>query len=124
MNEPWIDNPGLVGGIIGGIIGLLGAIIGTLVGVFISRGKAKKLTLSVVTFAFVLSFISIIVGIVAILSGQPYAVWECFGETGILGTVIFGIGFWVIRKRIAVVEHRKLQSEDLTLEVYKDDKAI
>lgn len=120
MNEPWIDNIGLVGAILGAMIGMFGAIIGTLVGVCVSRGKASKLPLGITTLALILSFISLIVGIIALLSGQPYDVWECFGDIGILGTVIFGIGFWVIRKKFTEIELRKFQSEDLTLAVDKD----
>ena len=115
MNEPWISNPGVVGGILGSTIGILGGVIGTLAGVFVPRGKAKKLTLGVNTFAFVLSFISLVVGIVAYLSGQPYGIWYGFGLVGLLGTSGFGGGFWVILKRAREAELRKLISEDLTL---------
>ena len=118
MNEPWISNPGMagmVGGILGATIGILGGTIGTLAGVFVPRGKAKKLTLGVNTFAFVLSFISLVVGIVAYLSGQPYSVWYGFGFFGLLGTSGFGGSFWVILKRAREAELRKLMSEDLTL---------
>ena len=115
MNEPWISNPGMVGGILGSTIGILGGVIGTLASVFVPRGKAKKLTLGVNTLAFVLSFISLVVGIVAYLSGQPYGVWYGFGLVGLLGTSGFGGGFWVILKRAREAELRKLMSEDLTL---------
>lgn len=115
MNEPWLSNPGMVGGIFGSIMGILGGIIGTLAGVFVPRGKAKKLTLGVNTFAFVLSFISLVVGIIAYLSGQPYGVWYGFGLCGLLGTSGFGSSFWVILKRAREAELRKSMSEDLTL---------
>lgn len=115
MNEPWINNLGMVGAILGSTMGILGGTIGTLAGVFVPRGKAKKLTLGVNTFAFVLSFISLVVGIVAYLSGQPYGIWYGFGFVGLLGTSGFGGGFWVILKRAREAELRKLISEDLTL---------
>ena len=98
MNEPWM-NPGMIGGILGSIIGILGALIGILGGGFVPKGKAIKLTLGVNTFAFVLSFTSLVVGIIANISGQPYGVWDGFGHVGILGTVLFGSGFWIILKR-------------------------
>ncbi|MCE2403101.1 hypothetical protein J4G08_19765 [Candidatus Poribacteria bacterium] len=123
MNEPWM-NPGLIGGILGSIIGILGALIGILGGGFVPRGKAIKLTLGVNTFAFVFSFISLVVGIIANLSGQPYGVWYGFGGAGILGTVLFGLGFWVILKRARDAEMKKLMSEDLTLVGNKKDKEI
>ena len=115
MNEPWISNPGMIGGILGSTIGILGGVVGTLAGGFVPRGKAKKLTLGVNTFAFVLSFISLIVSIVAYLSGQPYGIWYGFGLVGLLGTSGFGSGFWVILKRAREAELRKLMPEDLTL---------
>lgn len=114
MNEPWI-NPGILGSILGGTFGTLGGVVGTLAGGFIPRGKAKRLTLGVNTFAFVLSFISLVVGIAAYLSGQPYGIWYGFGLSGLLGTIGFGSGFWVILKRARDAELRKSMSEDLTL---------
>ncbi len=122
MNEPWISSPGMVGGILGSIIGILGGIIGTLAGGFVPRGKAKKLTLGVNTFAFVLSFVSLVVGIIAYLSGQPYGVWYGFGLCGLLGTSGFGSGFWVILKRARDAELRKSMSEDLILAGNSDDQ--
>lgn len=121
MNEPWM-HPGLIGGILGSIFGILGALIGILGGGFVPRGKAIKLTLGVDMFAFVLSFISLVVGIIANLSGQPYGVWSGFGHAGILGTVLFGWGFWIILKRARDAELRKTMSEDLTLGSNKEDK--
>ena len=121
MNEPWM-NPGLIGGILGSIIGILGALIGILGGGFVPRGKAIKLTLGVITFAFVLSFISLVVGIIANISGQPYGVWSGFGGAGILGTVLFSLGFWIILERARDAEIRKTMSEDLTLASNKEDK--
>ena len=112
MNEPWI-NPRILAGILGGIFGTLGAIVGILAGAFVPRGKFKKLTLGVHTFVFVLSFISFVVGVVAYLSGQPYGVWYGFGYTGLICTVISGLGFWVILKRARDAELRKSMSEDL-----------
>ena len=92
MNEPWI-NPGILGSILGGTFGTLGGIVGTLAGGFVPRGKAKRLTLGVNAFASILSFTSLVVCIIAYLSGQPYGVWYGFGLCGLLGTVGFGSWF-------------------------------
>lgn len=114
MNEPWI-NPEILGGILGGTFGTLGTIIGILAGGFVPRGKTKRLTLGIHTFGFFLSFTSLVVGIIAYLSGQPYGVWSGFGYTGLTCTVLFGLGFRVILKRARHAELRKSMSEDLML---------
>ena len=111
--EPWI-HPGWIGGILGSAVGILGGVVGALTGVFASRGKATKLTLGVNAFAFLLSFVSLVAGIVAFLSGQPYGVWFGFGYGGLLGTIIFGVLFGVILKRAREAELRISMLEDLT----------
>ena len=122
MNEPWISNPGMVGGILGSIMGILGGVVGTLASVYIPKGKAKKLVLGVNIFAFVLSFISLIVGITAYLSEQPYGVWYGFGLCGLIGTLLFGMLFFIFRMEYRKAELRKSMSEDLTLGGNKDDE--
>lgn len=114
MNEPWL-RPGMIGGILGSTIGILGAITGTLGGVLAPKGKAKKLVLGVELSAIALSLILLVIGIVAYLADQPRGVWYTFGYVGLLGTVLFGIGFVVILKRYRHAELRKSMSEDLTL---------
>ena len=115
MNEPWISNPGMVGGILGSILGILGAVVGTLAGVLAPKGKAKRLVMGVEIFAIALSVTLLIIGIVAYLLGQPRDVWYVFGYTGLLCTVVFGIGVPVTLKRYREAEIRKSMSEDLTL---------
>ena len=114
MNEPWI-HPGILGGILGGTIGGLGAITGALAGIFVPKGKAKKLVLGIVIFLIVLSFILLVIGIIAYLSGQPRGVWFWLCYTGLVCTVGSGIGFPVILKRYRDAELRKSMAEDLTL---------
>ena len=122
MNEPWISNPGMVGGILGSTMGILGGVVGTLASVYIPKGKAKKLVLGVNIFAFVLSFISLIVGITAYLSEQPYGIWYGFGLCGLIGTSLFGMLFFVFRMEYRKAELRKSMSEDLTFGGNKDDE--
>lgn len=123
MNEPWI-HPGLLGSLIGGIFGTLGALIGTLAGVFIPKGKAKKLTLGVNTFAVVLVFIFFLFGIIAYFSGQARAVWLTSGGFGLYLTVSFSFGYYVIFKRSRDAELRKSMSEDLTFGDNKEEEKL
>ena len=86
------------------------------------KGKAKKLVLGVELFSIALSLILLVIGIVAYLAGQPHDVWYIFGYYGLLGTVLFGIGFVVILKRYGHAELRKSMSDDLTLRDNDDIK--
>lgn len=121
MNEPWIS-PGILGGLIGGVFGILGGLVGTLAGVFVLRGKAKKLTLGVNSFAVTLGFILFVFGIVAFLFGQPRGVWLSSVFFGLECAALFSFGFWVILKRARDAELRKTMSEDLTLGSNNEDK--
>ena len=121
MNEPWISQEAL-GILIMAIFVPLGPIIGTLGGLFVPKGKAKKLTLGVIAFGFVMSFVLLVFGMIAYLFGQPRWVWLRSGFFGLDLLLGFGIVFWVIRKRIRDAELRKLMSEDLTLDGNKKDK--
>ena len=119
MNGLWID-PGILGGILGGTLGILGAITGTLAGWFVPRGKAKKLVLGIMIFSIALSFILLVIGIIAYLFGQPYGVWYGFGWSGLLGTIMFGILYPVLRNEYRKAELRKSMAEDLTLGENRD----
>ena len=123
MNEPWISQ-GILGGLIGGIFGILGGLVGTLGGVFVPRGKAKKLTLGVNTFAVALGFALFIFGIVAYLFGQPRGIWLSSVFFGLDCAACFSFAFWVILKRARDAELRKLMSEDLTLSGNTEEKEI
>ncbi len=122
MNEPWINNIGMVGDILSSIMGLLGVVDVTLALVFIPKGKANKLVLGVNTLAFALAFISLILGIIAYLSGQPYSIWDGFGLSGLLGTIFFGMFFFAICSEYRKAELRKAMSEDLTFGGNNDDQ--
>ena len=119
MNEAWV-HPGILGGILGCTLGGLGGLTTMLGGVLSSKGKAKKLALGIQFFWIALSFILLVIGIIAYLSGQPRGVWWVFGYAGLLGTVIFYIRFLAILKRYREAELRKSMAEDLTLGENRD----
>ena len=119
MNEAWF-NPGWLG-LLGGFVGILGALVGILAGIFIPKGKAKELVLGVNTFAFTVGFISLVVGIIAYFSGQPYGIWYGFGLCGLISTVLSGTFFFVFRHEYRKAELRKSMSEDLTLSGNKEN---
>ena len=115
MNEPWIGNMRMVGDILSAAGGILGGVVGALAGFFIPKGKAKKLVLGVDIFGCALSCLLLVVGIIAYLSGQPYDIWYRFGLSGLIGTPLYGMFFFVFRSEYRKVELRKSMSEDLTL---------
>ena len=68
----WTDQQaGYVGGIGGGVLGVLGGVIGTLGGL----GKAKRFVMGLLCGLIVVAGCSLVVGLVALGIGQPYAVW-------------------------------------------------
>lgn len=112
MNEPWF-NPGWLG-LLGGFVGILGVLVGTLASIFIPKGKSKKLVLGINAFAFAMGFISLVVGIIAYFSGQPYGIWYGFGLCGLISTFLSGPLFFVFRHEYRKAEIRKSMAEDLT----------
>lgn len=122
MNEPWISNVEMVSGILGSAAGILGAIVGTLASFCIPKGKAKKLVLGIDIFAFALSCLLLVIGVVGYLSGQPYGIWYGFGLCGLLGTPLYGMLFFVFRSEYRKVELRKAMSEDITFSLNTDDQ--
>ena len=80
-------------------------------------------TLGFNTIWFVLSFILVVIGIIAGIRGQLHDLWF-IRITGLSGIVFFGIGYWVILKKARDAELRKSMAEDLTFSGNKEDKDI
>lgn len=112
MTEPWFDPrwsflPGTLLGAIGG------SGIGILAGVLAPAGKAKTLVFGFNTVCFVVSVTLLIAAIAAVVAGQPYAIWYGMLLPGILGTILFGGGFFLLRARYREAELRQMQARDL-----------
>jgi hypothetical protein len=112
--EPWFDGgtAGIVGGLIGAGLGTAGGIIGGLSGLCIRKGW-KTLVYGLFITVITLSLALLITGVVALLSGQPYYVILPFAFPGLLGMVIFGGLFPVLRKVITLNELRQMQAKDI-----------
>lgn len=105
----WSDRAaGLWGGIGGAVIGILGGLIGTLT----SLGKAGALVLGIARGLVVLGLVSLIVGIVAVVQGQPYAVYYPLLLTGFIVTFVIGLNLRTIRLRYEQVEMQKMRTLD------------
>ncbi|MCK5783499.1 MAG: hypothetical protein KAH06_03575 [Desulfobacterales bacterium] len=112
MIEAWFD-PGLswIPGTLLGAIG--GGIGGPLAGIFAPRGKFKNQVLGFYYTILVISTGLFVAGIVAFMSGQPYAVWYGLGFPGLLCLILFGVLQGVVSKRYEEAELRKTMAEDL-----------
>jgi peptidoglycan/LPS O-acetylase OafA/YrhL len=112
MTEPWFD-PNVFAWIPGTLLGVAGGIEGTLAGLFAPRGKLKTLVMGVHFAIIGMCCILLIVGIIALATGQPYGVWYGLGLPGLLGLAILGPLTALVRKRYAEAELDKSMAEDL-----------
>jgi len=106
----WSDRTGgWIGGITGSIIGVIGGLIGTLAGLRKTRG----LVLFLLTALFVFGLVCAVLGLVAIISSQPYAVYYPFLLFGVLCTILPLTTRRDIRRRYEEKELRKMKAMDI-----------
>jgi hypothetical protein len=109
----WTDQEaGLIGGIAGSVVGVLGGILGTVAGLCVPRGKCKGLVYGLASLIVGVGIISLIVGVAALLLGQPYCVYYPLLLIGIVCTLLMGCGIPVIGHRYREAEHRRLDAEE------------
>jgi hypothetical protein len=100
---------GLLGGIGGALIGLWGALIGVLA----SRGKARHFVLGSATALPVIGIASLVGGVAAVATAQPYAVLYPLLLIGIILVVVFGKMRGNLSARYEQLELKKMQSMDV-----------
>lgn len=100
---------GLIGGIGGGLIGLWGALIGILA----SRGKARNFVLGSANALLVIGIASLVGGVAAVATAQPYAVYYPLLLIGIILVVVFGKMRGNLSARYEQLELKKMQSMDV-----------
>ena len=110
-SNAWFDptTGGLVGGLVGSALGLLGGLIGLLLWLGRSRGLAMGLLVGML----LVGVAALGVGLAAVLSGQPYAVFYPFLLLGGLGLVLAGLGLAVGRRRYQSLELARMQARDM-----------
>ena len=110
---PWWDpqNMGLVGGIGGAVIGTISGLYGAAVGILAPRGKCRVPIMVVHVLMFVLGLGVLIAGIVAVSSGQPYAVYYPLLLAGGIVSVLFAFLFPVIVIQFRQADARRLDAE-------------
>ncbi len=104
---------GLIGGLLGTLVGLVGAGLGVACALLVPRGRARPLILGSLLLMTLLGLASLGVGLFALASSQPYAVWYPLILLGILSTSLFGALTPVVLGRYRAAELRRLHSEEL-----------
>jgi MFS family permease len=114
MNEPWF-NPNLYAWIPGTLLGFLGGTIGGLAGWLAPKGRGKALVLGGMGLLIGYSAVMLAIGVFAFLTGQPYGIWYGFGLAGVIGLLVLGINYPVVRKRYREAEERRMNAQDVPL---------
>ena len=100
---------GLIGGIGGGLIGLWGALIGILA----ARGKARQFVLGSANALLIIGIASLVGGVAAVATAQPYAVYYPLLLIGIILVVVCGKMRGNLSARYEQLELKKMQSMDV-----------
>jgi predicted outer membrane lipoprotein len=114
MSQPWFD-PMLFSWIPGTLLGVAGGILGPMAGVLAPRGKAKGLVLGSFAIVLLICLALLIAGIAGLASGQPYGVWYGLGLPGLIGLIVIGSLFPVVRLRYQQAEERKIAARDVPI---------
>lgn len=112
MIDPWFDPiqySYLPGTIFGTTIGLWGALMGCLCGY---RTLFAWLIISG-CLLLAASIILLILGIIALKTGQPYGIWYAFLLPGIQGSFMLPFFLWLLRSRRLHIELNAMMAEDL-----------
>jgi hypothetical protein len=106
----WGDRAaGLVGGIAGSILGLIGAAVGVLTGL----GRGRRIVTLLMYAIIAGGGVALVLGIVALVMRQPYAVYYPLLLLGILSTVLGATLLPTIKKRFDEAELRRMQALDV-----------
>ena len=88
--------------------------LGGLIGLLAGKGKARNFVLATIKFFIALGILSLIAGVIAIVSGQPYAVWYPLLLPGFILTLVFSLNLPSIQRRYDELEIRRMTSIDAT----------
>jgi len=89
---------------------MLGGLLGALTGWLAPQGKGRSLVLGAFTLMIAVGLIHLAVGLYAVLSGQPYAIWYPLLLIGFILSVVMGALRPVARKRYEEVEARRMEA--------------
>ncbi len=112
MSEPWF-NANYYAWIPGTLLGVLGGLWGGLVGTLAPLGKGKPLVLGSLVLLLAACAGCLILGAVALATGQPYGVWYGLLLPGVIGSVVLGSLSRVAIMAYRQAELRRIQARDL-----------
>ena len=103
---------GRVAGVLGGVMGVVLGGLGAAIGVLSSKGIGRRFALAATRAMTAVGVASLVLCAVAVLKGQPYAVYYPLGLVGVLCTVL-PLGLTrVLRRRYEQVELQKMRVAD------------
>jgi hypothetical protein len=107
----WWDHrtAGFIGGTGGVILGLLGALMGTLG----CCGKARRFVITLAILLTASGVAALLVGAIALATGQPFPVYSPLLVGGGLLTVLCGVSVPVLHRRYAEFELRRMTAMDV-----------
>ncbi len=108
----WMNIPS-IGGILGGALGVLLGLFGALAGILVPRAKAKGFMMTLHAVLFLLCLGLLIAGFAAWQQNQVYTLWYAFLLSGLIGILVLGILFPVLRKGYRAAELNKSIMEDV-----------
>jgi hypothetical protein len=115
MAEPWFDplQFGILvgaygGGGLGGLCGLWGAMAGLLA----PYGKGRTFVIGFGWLILVVGIAALIFGVVALMAGQPWAIWYGPVLVGVITVPLIGSLLPMLRMRYRQADERKMQAED------------
>jgi hypothetical protein len=111
MSDPWFNEN--LSWIPGTALGVLGGLWGGMAGTLAPRGRARGLVLGGMWVFLIGSAVLLALGLIALLSGQPYGVWYGLGLAGAIGVLAIGANMPTVYRLYRAAEERKLAARDL-----------
>jgi hypothetical protein len=114
MSQPWCDPNTfgmMYGAIGGGVGGTLGGLLGAAAGYLAPRGKGRGFVLGAMGLFVALGVVQLVLGIIAVSTGQPYGIWYPMLLCGFIMSVVIGCLIPVVRSRYSQAERRRLDAE-------------
>jgi hypothetical protein len=117
MAQPWFSDPTafgtMYGAVAGSLCGVFGGIWGTAAGFLAPRGKGRPWILGSALLAIVFGVLNLLVGLTALLTGQPNAIWQPFLMIGSIMTLVMGLNYPMLLRRYQDSEERRIDAQSL-----------